>query len=319
MIGDVEITARVAALERVNVATKAGVMLRDTLSSSSTHASLLVNAAQGIVFERRRVAGGPSLHSIVGTGRTPEWIRLRREGGIVTAYQSADGRTWVKNGTAIVVSPTIYVGLAVTSHDTAAKATALFDYVVTRRPNEPPSVLLTSPADHAAFVAPATVPIAAVSDDPDGSVARVDFFADTSWVGSSSAPPYGTTWTGVAEGRYALRALARDNEGAGAISTSRSILVIREGSSYALFVPSTNHESAVADYVLDIFAAGDDPATDPAVATISLGKPTIVDGECAVDVTTVVDGLPSGTFIATVTAVGPLGSARSHPSPPFAR
>jgi chitinase len=246
-------------------------------------------------------------------------MKLQRRGASVTAYQSLDGWRWFPAGTATLDLPTIYVGLAVTSRNTTATATALFDHIVIGAPNSFPVVELTAPDDQATFAEPATVEIRADAID-DNAVAQVNFYAGSMQIGSSTTPPYTVTWDGVPAGTHSLRAVAFDYNHTLAISAARTILVTPGLGTYlAAFVPSSNHDQAVTNYVLDIYEEGTDPSGGTPVATAALGKPVVVDGECRVDITSTVGSLPPGSFIATVTALGPGGSARSDASPPFVR
>jgi hypothetical protein len=164
---------------------------------------------------------------------------------------------------------------------------------------------------------------AATASDRDGTVARVDFFAGTTQIGSDTTSPYGMTWSNVPAGSYSLTAVARDDDGATTTSAARSITVGAPppppAQHRAAFAPASNHGTAVDRYVLNIYTAGANPDTATPVATRDLGKPPVSNGECDVDVSQTVQGLPPGSYIATVTAVGPGGSARSAPSPAFTR
>jgi len=66
-------------------------------------------------------------------------------------------------------------------------------------------------------------------------ISRVDFFTSGpygDWVklGEDDAAPYGFTWTGVAEGRYALMAKAIDAAGASACSVPVEVIVLNASS-----------------------------------------------------------------------------------------
>jgi hypothetical protein len=186
--------------------------------------------------------------------------------------------------------------------------------------NQPPSVSLTSPASGAVFTAPATVPLTATASDADGSIARVDFYSGTTLIDSDTSSPYSVSWTNVPAGAYALTAVARDNGGATTVSSTRDITVSSPNlPDTAVFVPSINHLTAVDRYLLEIFPAGADPTVANPVASRDLGKPAITNGECRVDITSTMQALPPGTYIATVTAIGSGGSTQSAPSPQFTR
>ena len=87
----------------------------------------------------------------------------------------------------------------------------------------------------------------------------------------------------------------------------------------AVFVPSINHNTAVVEYVLEIFPAGADPTAANPVAAQNLGKPPVVNGECEADVRQTIANLPPGNFIATVSAFGNGISVQSAPSAQFTR
>jgi hypothetical protein len=68
--------------------------------------------------------------------------------------------------------------------------------------------------------------IAATASDPDGTVSRVDFYANgTTLVGTRSAAPYSVGWSNVAAGTYALTAIAFDNAGARTPSSPVAVTV----------------------------------------------------------------------------------------------
>lgn len=89
--------------------------------------------------------------------------------------------------------------------------------------NVGPSVAITSPASGAQFVLPASIPVAAAASDPDGSIARVEFYYDYGLIGSDSSNPYGFTWTLGFSGTFTLTAKAFDNKGASITSAPVSI------------------------------------------------------------------------------------------------
>jgi phosphatidylserine/phosphatidylglycerophosphate/cardiolipin synthase-like enzyme/regulation of enolase protein 1 (concanavalin A-like superfamily) len=131
MSGDGEIVARVASVQGTHHWTKAGVMIRESLSAGSRHGMMLVSTGRGLAFQRRVQTGGLSTHTDGGSGTAPVWVRLVRTGNRIDAYRSSNGSSWVLVGTeTISMSSTVYVGLALTSHDTSRLATAGFDNVL---------------------------------------------------------------------------------------------------------------------------------------------------------------------------------------------
>ncbi len=91
--------------------------------------------------------------------------------------------------------------------------------------NQPPAVSITAPSSGAAFTAPATITIGAAASDPDGTVARVEFFQGATSLGQDAGAPYSFTWNGVPAGSYTLTARATDNLGATATSAPVTVTV----------------------------------------------------------------------------------------------
>ncbi len=91
--------------------------------------------------------------------------------------------------------------------------------------NRAPQVSLVSPAAGSVVGAPATVTIAADAVDPEGALARVEFYLNgTNKVGELSAAPFSITVSNLPAGVYQLVAVAHD--ALGAFGTSRSVQLI---------------------------------------------------------------------------------------------
>ena len=186
--GDVEVIARVASLHDVDPFSKAGVMIRETLTRGSRHASMVATGMEGWAFPRRRATGGTSDGSPYRAGAAPGWVRIVREGNLFSGYTSTNGTTWSLVDTdTIAMASTVYVGLAVTSHDPGARATATFTNVTARRlttgTNQPPTVSITSPSAGATFNAPASITVTATARDTDGTIAKVAFYRGSTLLG----------------------------------------------------------------------------------------------------------------------------------------
>ena len=130
-IGNGTITARVVSQTNSNGWAKAGVMIRETLTSNATFASVLVTPSQGIVYQGRSSTAASALSNQVNTAVTlPYWVRVTRVGSTFTGYISADGITWTATGTyTISMASQVYFGLAVTSHQDGTLSTVVFDNV----------------------------------------------------------------------------------------------------------------------------------------------------------------------------------------------
>ena len=128
--GDGSIVARVDTLQNTYSWAKSGVMIRETLDAGSKHAIMLVSAAKGVAFQWRGTTGGTS-QSVAGSlSAPPRWVKLVRSGSTFTGYESADGSTWTQvSSQTIAMATNVYIGLAVTSHNTSATTTSTVDNV----------------------------------------------------------------------------------------------------------------------------------------------------------------------------------------------
>lgn len=91
--------------------------------------------------------------------------------------------------------------------------------------NVAPSASISSPANGAAFTAPASITINATASDSDGTVTKVEFFNGATKLGEDTSSPYSYTWNSVAAGSYALTARATDDDGATTTSATVNITV----------------------------------------------------------------------------------------------
>ena len=139
MSGDGTVVARVASEQNVSSWTKAGVMIRSSLSASSAQAFMLVSPGKGTAFQRRLSDNNSSVNTAGTFAAAPRWVKLARSGNTITAYESANGSTWNLVASDTFSMPaTVYVGLAVSSHVTGTTATATFDSVTVGGSAPPP-------------------------------------------------------------------------------------------------------------------------------------------------------------------------------------
>jgi hypothetical protein len=337
--GDFAVVARVGSLSSSDPLARAGLMLRHSLAVDSAHASLFLTAGKGVAFQRRTSTGAVQAATAGPTATTPGWLKLERRGSVVTALWSKDAKLWAVVGTeALTLPSTIYAGIAVTAHgDTTAVAQidSVGVSVLAERVNEKPTVFLTAPVPDAIVSAKSSLTLAADATDPDGTVTRVDFFVAGKLVATDTAAPYSVAWNASSPGRYAVYAVAYDNENASAASAAFSFTVRasttttpKPGSGSDAVGPGTlkpvllgfepsADDAVVSFYRLEIYVAGRVPGKAVAAVTQDLGKPRPIKGESRVDIASALSVLPSGRYIAVVTAVGPGGQTRSAPSAAF--
>jgi hypothetical protein len=91
--------------------------------------------------------------------------------------------------------------------------------------DSPPTVALTNPSQGTVYVAPATINLTAAASDPDGTVAKVEFFQGSTKLGETTSSPFGFAWSSVPAGTYSLTAKATDNADSTALSTPVTVTV----------------------------------------------------------------------------------------------
>ncbi len=135
--GDGSIVAKVGSVSNTASWTKAGVMIRDSLDANAQQAMMLVSYSKGLAFQRRTATGGLSASTSGAVAAAPYYVRLDRAGNTILAYQSTDGATWQLVGTdTFSMTPTVFIGIGVSSHSTSMAATATFDNISVTTPSE---------------------------------------------------------------------------------------------------------------------------------------------------------------------------------------
>jgi hypothetical protein len=321
--GNLEIVTRVESIGAANTWSKAGVMIRESLAPGSRHVAAIVSANMGFAFQRRIDAGALSEQFAGGAGAAPGWVRLVRTGTLFAAFRSVDGTTWTpmnsmsSMSSAILAMPaTVYVGIAVSSHNAKAATAVVVDSLRITQ-NLPPSVTVTDPVDGATFVAPATVTLTASASDPDGAIEWVEFYLNSTLVGHLLSAPLSTTLSGLAAGVYQVNAVASDNLGAATVSPAATFTVWVDAvpPRVVAFMASADHATLVQRYVLEIYASGATPGTSVPVASTDLGKPIpTATGEITLDLQAFLQALPPGMYLASVIAVGEGGIGRATPA-----
>jgi len=146
--------------------------------------------------------------------------------------------TWSQSGKNVTVASldwnkTIAAGAAVTtgaqfsySGANAAPASFAVNGTTCTGAHAAPVAVLTSPAAGATYTAGDTVPLAATASASDGAtVSKVEFYSNTTLLGTDTSSPYSFGWAGVTAGDYSLYAKAYDSLGASAESTPVGIHV----------------------------------------------------------------------------------------------
>ena len=111
------------------------------------------------------------------------------------------------------------------SDNSGNSATASASITVASAVNQPPTVSLTSPADGASYLPPATITLTAAASDTHGTISKVEFYNGATLLATRTASPYSVTFTGVPLGSYTVTAKAYDNTGAVTTSAPITLLV----------------------------------------------------------------------------------------------
>jgi regulation of enolase protein 1 (concanavalin A-like superfamily) len=141
LTGNGSIIARIEYLDYTNEWAKAGVMIRQSLDSDSMLVDGIISADGNVGMQWRSGRavdmGNPdaSNASADGGGTFPGWVRLTRTGNVFEVDYSTDGVTWQDivpetagdpQTTTVAMTDPVYIGLAVTSHQTGAVAGSHF-------------------------------------------------------------------------------------------------------------------------------------------------------------------------------------------------
>lgn len=115
-----------------------------------------------------------------------------------------------------------------------------------------PTASLTSPANNAAFIVGNPVTLTAQAADPDGSIAKVEYFDGTTSLGSGTSAPFAVTWVAT-PGQHSLTAVATDNRGAQGISSPAVISASFDGSTVMQCAAEGSNCAIPAGVLADVF------------------------------------------------------------------
>ncbi len=140
--GDIDLRAKVVSMTGgSNEWRKFGVMIRDQLTAGSIHASMMATALQGPAWQGRfqtdtNSQGNQNLGDPDWNNSSPYWVRITRNAATneFRGYWSWDGVNWtLMAGSGEIGSPQVfpmtdpvYIGLAVTAHESGVLTTATF-------------------------------------------------------------------------------------------------------------------------------------------------------------------------------------------------
>jgi hypothetical protein len=140
LTGDGTIIAKVESIDNPDAWAKCGVMIRESLDPGSRFAAVYATPGNGVRYQARTLnAGSATSDTSVATPeqmalKTPVWIKVERKGGSFSCFYSTDGVTWTTMSwnpqTINMTAGTVYIGLAVTGHDSGT-ALGVFSNIAT--------------------------------------------------------------------------------------------------------------------------------------------------------------------------------------------
>jgi fibronectin-binding autotransporter adhesin len=196
--GNGEMIARIASMDHTNPDSKAGVMMRDSTTTTSPYALACVTASSGVSFHYRATEStAAAVKATINGIAAPCWVRLVRTGSNFTAFYATDTNgvagPWLPIGTAQSITfpgATNVVGLAVGSKVDASVCTAVFDQLGGTIDLGGERTVTVTPASAASGTAIVTL----TANDGATTTAR------TFNVLVDGAPPSTTVWNATAAG-----------------------------------------------------------------------------------------------------------------------
>ncbi|MEP7208122.1 MAG: Ig-like domain-containing protein [Casimicrobiaceae bacterium] len=208
------------------VATSASIVLHVIASREAPIVSLKAPASGTTVGPGTTVQLAASAASAQGTVQRVEFVA--GEAVVATAFSAPFVGTWVSP------PPGEYAITARAFDDLGNVASSANARVQVLFAPRAPAVVLTAPAPGTAATAGAPLMLEASALGLDGTIQRVEFFNDSTLIGSAASAPFRYTWAAPPVGTLSLSAKAYDADNRSAVSAPASI------TSAAPALPSVN-------------------------------------------------------------------------------
>jgi uncharacterized repeat protein (TIGR01451 family) len=171
------------------------------------------------------------------TAPTNQSVRAGGTVSFMVAPTTSDSVTyqWLFNGTVLVGAATSSLTLTNVQSTGAGRYSVVIsdcsgaitsqDAIVTIITNLPPTVSVTSPLDATVSAVGKNIIVSGSASDKDGIVTKVEFYEDTTRLGTLTNAPYTMVWSNALAGNYMLTARAFDNDGLSSTSAPVNIIV----------------------------------------------------------------------------------------------
>ena len=172
--------------------------------------------------------------------------------------------------------------------------------------NGPPAVSLTALMDHATFVAPASITLTATATaGGTGSIAKVEFFNNGAFIGSTTQAPYTLAWPNVPAGSYSITAKATDSLGGSAAGNAVNLTVITNMPPAVSLTATPDHAGAPAAITLTANATD----SDGSVRQVDFyNGAALLASVSQAPYTYVWNNVPAGSYSVTAKATDNLGA-----------
>ena len=175
--------------------------------------------SNGAVFNAPATVTVQVYAGVIDDGVYVSQLRIT-QGGTVLASVQGESLAYTFNG----LGPGTYTVNTNARSNLNGTANASLSFTVVAAGEKPPTISLNAPTGQP-YIGPATIGLSANASDPDGYVTRVDYYANGSYIGASSAPGFAFNWTNVGPGSFQITGVAVDNNGKTATSGAVSAVV----------------------------------------------------------------------------------------------
>ena len=138
LVGDDSYIIHVSSLQAANSNSKAGAMMKQSLSNTAPFAFIGVTSNSGAFFMYRLTDGANAVTTFLPGVKAPYYLKLVKSGTQYSGYVSSTGNgNWVQVGSTINLgfgNSDVQEGLAVTSADNDTTSTAVFDNILSSTP-----------------------------------------------------------------------------------------------------------------------------------------------------------------------------------------
>ena len=183
----------------------------------------------------------------------------------------------------------------------------VFGSVIT---NFPPEVSFLAPANGANFTGPLSLNLSASAFDPEGNLARVEFYAGTTKLGEDTTSPYSFAWNNAPVGSHTLTARAFDAAGLSTTSSPVSITIapppVTNNPPTVSFTAPVNGATFAAPAGVSFSVAAADPDNNLARVEFYNGA-TKIDEKTSAPFTFSADNLGAGSYTFKARAIDAAG------------